>query len=335
MAKYKDIGGTTVGFRSGSEEYTYPSGFEGSIYYNSSNGQFEFVGLGTGVWSSGGNLNGSKEENIAGGAGTQTAALVSGGYKTGTPTGKTAEVESYNGTSWTEVADINTLRGGLFSDGTNTAAWIAGGTSGPGAYVTNSETWNGSSWTEVNEINTARAFGGATCGRSSTAGIIYGGFPPNYAVVESWDGTNWTEVGDLNSARRKVNGFGTATAAFAVGAAPTPGNPGLTDRVESWNGSSWTETTEINSGRGGLGGGGTTTDGVVFGSEQTPRSLTEAWNGTSWTEVADMATNVGNAAGSGGTGSSAWIAGGTDGTGAVATTEEWSFSHSIKTVTTS
>ena len=46
MAKYKDIGGTTVGFRSGSEEYTYPSGFEGSIYYNSSNGQFEFVGLG-------------------------------------------------------------------------------------------------------------------------------------------------------------------------------------------------------------------------------------------------------------------------------------------------
>ena len=38
MAKYKDIGGTTVGFRSGSEEYTYPSGFEGSIYYNSSNG---------------------------------------------------------------------------------------------------------------------------------------------------------------------------------------------------------------------------------------------------------------------------------------------------------
>ena len=48
MAKYKDIGGTTVGFRSGAEEYAYGtsgSGFEGSIYYNSSNGQFEFVGL--------------------------------------------------------------------------------------------------------------------------------------------------------------------------------------------------------------------------------------------------------------------------------------------------
>ena len=76
MAKYKDIGGTTVGFRSGSEEYTYPSGFEGSIYYNSGNGQFEFVGLGTGTWSSGGNINQSRQ--AMGGAGTTTAGLVFG-----------------------------------------------------------------------------------------------------------------------------------------------------------------------------------------------------------------------------------------------------------------
>ena len=74
MAKYKDIGGTTVGFRSGSEEYTYPSGFEGSIYYNSSNGKFEFVGLGSGSWSSGGNLN--TKRMAAGGAGTQTAGAI-------------------------------------------------------------------------------------------------------------------------------------------------------------------------------------------------------------------------------------------------------------------
>ena len=40
MAKYKDIGGTTVRFSSGAEEYTYPSGAEGSLYYNSANGNF-------------------------------------------------------------------------------------------------------------------------------------------------------------------------------------------------------------------------------------------------------------------------------------------------------
>ena len=49
MAKYKDIGGTTVRFSSGAEEYTYPSGAEGSLYYNSANGNFEFVGLHIGV----------------------------------------------------------------------------------------------------------------------------------------------------------------------------------------------------------------------------------------------------------------------------------------------
>ena len=57
MAKYKGIGGTTVQTRSGTEEYTYPSGAEGSIYYNSSNGKFEFVGIAAGTWASGGNLN--------------------------------------------------------------------------------------------------------------------------------------------------------------------------------------------------------------------------------------------------------------------------------------
>ena len=58
MAKYRDIGGTTVKFKSGTEDYSYGSsgnGAEGSIYYNSANGKFEFVGLGTGAWSSGGN----------------------------------------------------------------------------------------------------------------------------------------------------------------------------------------------------------------------------------------------------------------------------------------
>ncbi len=49
MAKYKDIGGTGVQFRSGAEEYTYPSP-EGELFYNSSNGQFQFVGLGGGNW---------------------------------------------------------------------------------------------------------------------------------------------------------------------------------------------------------------------------------------------------------------------------------------------
>ena len=102
MAKYKDIGGTTVGFRNGAEEYTYPSGFEGSIYYNSGNGQFEFVGTGTGAWSSGANLNTAR--NDLDGSGTLTAGLAFGGNP------NKAITEEYDGSSWTESGDLNTAR---------------------------------------------------------------------------------------------------------------------------------------------------------------------------------------------------------------------------------
>jgi hypothetical protein len=280
-----------------------------------------------GTWSSGGSLNTARGENFGNGVGTQTAAAVAGGA---TVPGNVAVHEQYDGTSWTETTDINTAREGTWADGTQPAFWVAGG-----GYTTNTETWNGSAWTEVNNLNTGRSYGGGTCGRSSTAGLVVAGYTgtANTNAVESWDGTNWTEIAEVNSARRKASGFGTSTAAFAIGAAPSPGNPGLTNTVESWNGSSWTETTEINSGRGASSGAGTTTDGLIAGSEQSPtNALTENWNGTTWTEVADLGTARGNFAGSGGTGSVAWAAGGTPGSGYVTNTEEWNFPPSTSTI---
>ena len=45
------------------------------------------------------------------GAGVQTAALFAGGYIPGSATYyRTTETESWNGTSWTEVNDLNTAR---------------------------------------------------------------------------------------------------------------------------------------------------------------------------------------------------------------------------------
>ena len=120
MAKYKNIGGTTVGFRSGAEEYTYPSGAEGSIYYNSSNGQFEFVGLGAGSWASGGNMNSARR--FLWGAGTQTAGLAFGGYD-GSDRGYT---EEYDGSSWTESGDLSTARNSLGgSSGSSSTSGVA------------------------------------------------------------------------------------------------------------------------------------------------------------------------------------------------------------------
>ena len=326
MANYKELEGFSVQTLAADPD---TPGWVGSIFYNSTSGTFKVVkpgGVAVATWASGGSMNTGRVENYGNGVGTQTAAGVSGG----STTTQVALHEQYNGTSWTEVGDLNTARDGTWADGTQSASWVAGGSF---PYKTNTETWNGSSWTEVNDLSTARAFGGGTCGRSSTAGLVVAGYTgtANTGVVEQWDGTNWTEVGDLNTARRKAGGFGTSTAAFAIGASPTP-----SALVESWNGTSWTETTDINTARGAVGAAGTITDGLIYGAETTPRQITEYWNGTSWTEVNDMGVNQGNAAGAGGTGSSAFMAGGTDGLVAVANTEEWTVPEVvINTLTTS
>ena len=339
------IGGYTGSFTAATEEWTfsgiqptdpaaaYADAIVGDFYYNSTTGQFKTVndgGAPIGTWASGGALNTAKQENFGNGAGTQTAAAVAGGYTTTNSTNH----EQYDGTSWTETTEINTGRYGSWADGTQPAFWMAGGYST--TVVNNTETWNGSSWTEVNELNTSRAYGGGTTGRSLTAGLVVSGYTTtNVNNVEQWDGTNWTEVSEVNTARRKAGGFGTSTSAFAMGAAPSPSAP-ATNLVESWDGTSWTETTEFNTGRGAVGAAGTTTDGLIYGSEQTPRQITESWNGTTWTEVADMGANQGNSAGAGGTATSAWIAGGTNGSTGVTNTEEWTAADfQIKSVTTS
>ena len=56
MANYKDIKGTTVQVQSGTQPTTYPQA-AGELYYNSSNGDYEFLGPGAGTWSSGGTAN--------------------------------------------------------------------------------------------------------------------------------------------------------------------------------------------------------------------------------------------------------------------------------------
>jgi hypothetical protein len=59
-----------------------------------------------------------------------------------------ALTETWNGTSWTEVNDLNTARyfiSGAGSDNTNA---IATGGEAP-AFTNAAETWNGTSWTKV------------------------------------------------------------------------------------------------------------------------------------------------------------------------------------------
>jgi len=261
------------------------------------------VGVPIGAWSTGGNLNRAREKGASAGI-SNSSALYFGGSPA--PAGET---ESYNGTNWTEVNDLNTNRDDLAGNGTQTSALATGGSG------TVTELWNGTNWTEVNNLTrsgSTAAMGAA--GVNSTSSLVFGGGAPLVALTEAWNGTNWTEVNDLNAAKDRVGGTGIITSALCFGGR----TPGTTATNESWNGTNWTEVGDLNTARAALGAAGdNNTSALAFGGGP---ANTELWNGISWTEVADI-SQAGDAGGSNGTATSALYSG--RNTSPAASTEEW------------
>ena len=157
----------------------------------------------------------------------------------------------------------------------------------------------------------------------------------DYKTIVKAAGT-WSTGGTMNTARWEgPGGFGTSTAAFAIGGYIPPGSYGAV--VESWNGSSWTETTDLNTARAQMASTGLTTAGIVAGGFSPPTTAkTESWNGSSWTEVNDMSTaRYGPGYGTG-TGPTNLLFSGGYTTTDVANTEEWTAAEfEIKSVTQS
>ena len=143
-----------------------------------------------GSWASGGSLNTARNNLASMGVNAENVLAVSGETST-----NVTNVEQYNGSSWTEIADVNDARRGVRGFGTYTSGIIAGGFDPP--YSNAVESWNGSSWTEVAELSVAKA-GMGSSGSSITAGLIFGGESPSaLATNESWNGSAWTELADL------------------------------------------------------------------------------------------------------------------------------------------
>ena len=342
MATFKGIKGFTV--QTLSSDPTTPAS-AGQLYFNSTSNTFKYAspgGVAAGTWASGANIN-TKRDAVGGSrGGTQTATLIFGGQGA---TAQTALTEEYNGTSWTEKADLATARraGGGF--GTTTASLFAGGLTDTNHLISTNavEAWNGSSWTETTEMGTPR-FSGFNAG-VYTAGIIASGFsrpgsPPGSPITyrtltETWNGSAWTETGDMNVGRYDGGGTGTTTSMLAVGGSGFPSAPGLKASVESFNGSSWTEITDINTARSKPTGAGDSTAALMAGGGTPPATgATENWDGTSWTEVADLATARSANDSGAGTTTAMIIASGTDPSGNL--TEEWNAPDVvIKTVTDS
>ena len=309
MAEYKAIRGHTIRTVAGDPDPLVT----GDIWYSNTAKKIRGAKIGAGAWATGGNLNTGRQGTSPSQQGTQTAAMAISG---GTPS-NTVNVEQYDGSSWTEIANVNTSRQGGGGAGTTTAALDIGG-NGPVLIV---EEWDNSSWTEVGDLNSAPG-GSATATGTSTAAIRMGGYPVA-THTETWNGTSWTEVGDLNTARGGGSGVGTTTAAnFAGGGYPAKGN------VEQWNGSAWTEIADITA-RSDNGAAGTQDYMLVMGGSP---NTTESWDGSSWTEVADMATAREGHKGCG-TGDSAVTWGG--GAPVNQSTEEWTKAVAASSFTSS
>ena len=312
----------------------------GDIWYNSTLGKLRVAKL-AGSWATGASLNVARSDGTISSTGTSTATIYFGGSGPGpsgaNPAGKHDFNELWNGSTWTEIADINTDRSNMGGAGISTAALGAGGQPGGGpTNVANAEKWDGSSWTEVGDLNTARKNMGA-CGTNTAAIYFGGGVPPHEGEVELWNGTAWTEVADLTVAKHHQGACGTSTAALSIGGDIAP-NPTNVTQVEEWNGSSWTETTDINTARHQLAAAGTTTAALAFnGSTGSVSVLTELYDGSSWTEVADMAQGRLMKEAGCGTSTAALGAGGyvPGGTAHVGSTEEWSYSTTASSVTAS
>ena len=310
MATYLGTHGTKV------QDYTTDPAnpIKGQVWYNETANTLKVEAVTTvGSWATGGNLNTGRSHFQGGGGEANTAALACGGLPA------TAKTEAYNGSSWTEVNDLNTARYGT-SSGTFTSCLTTGGNGS----LANTELWNGTNWTEVNDLNQGR-FQLASAGADSTSALAFGGYTPPITYValsETWNGTNWSEGNDMNTARYVLAGAGIATSALAYGGDSSP--PGYTAETEAYNGTNWTEVNNLNTARFGTGStnGSSNTSALASGGEVPGTGVTavvEEWNGTNWTEVADLSVPR-YAIGGAGTTSSA-IAFGGDPTGT--STEEW------------
>ena len=157
--------------------------------------------------------------------GRSNAAIKVGGYVPA----MSDSVENWNGTSWTEVAEINSATVGHGAFGISTSGAIAGGSPTPND--TRHESWNGTSWTETTEISTGRSYLGSG-GASSSSGMIFAGTespPAQSAKTEIWDGTSWTESGYLGQTAGEGRGN---SQSIALGMAKLD-NPGKS-QTEEW-----------------------------------------------------------------------------------------------------
>ena len=175
------------------------------------------------TWSVAAKLIDEKAEGV--GIGTQDSALIAAGIDDGA----IQLVEFYNGTAWSEKANMIAAHGsGSAGAGTANAGLIIGGAPD----IALSEEFNGTAWSESGDLIDARGYGAS--GGFQNSAWVAGGTANTVDSTEHYDGTSWSEVSDLITARTGLGGAGTQNAGLAFGGT-------FCNHTEEFNGTSWSE----------------------------------------------------------------------------------------------
>jgi hypothetical protein len=206
----------------------------------------------------------------------------------------TANTETYDGTTWSEVNNLNTSRDKAGSAGTQAAAVIYGGFISPPAGSTDvTEEYDGTSWTTVpgvlsQDMDQMAAFGTQTAAVSA-GGYNYSASPPkSRAVTEEYNGSTWTAnpspSGDLGAANYACSGVGTQTAGLSIG-----GNPGAKTITEEYNGTTWSAGGTLIAGKARASAAGTQTDAIISGGPT--GTVVYGYDGSAWSTRPSMAVS--------------------------------------------
>ena len=168
-----------------------------------------------------------------GSAGTQTSGLVFGGR---TPPATFTNTESWDGSAWTEVADLATSRSTGAGDGaSSTNALFSGGVVLPNTLQTATEEWTFSGL----DPSTTPA---ADYANAITGDFYYNSSSGQFKTVNAGVGA-WAAGGNLDTPASNTAGAGTQTAAINFGGRNPP-NTALT-RSAQYDGTSWTTTPNL------------------------------------------------------------------------------------------
>ena len=156
-------------------------------------------------WTAGGSY--SYDAWGVGMAGTQTAAIASGGHNYPMPPGNRNNSGEYNGASWTAGNTMSQVRALFAAGGSQTASFACGGRSSPGVEdPTNAtEEYDGTNWTSGGNYIVAVKENTAG-GGPQTAGYVAGGAAPSAtAITGTYDGTAWSTAPSLTGVQQ-LNG---------------------------------------------------------------------------------------------------------------------------------